>query len=109
MFVACTDGLRVLDAAHDGALLGRLDTGAGVDNIEYLDGPKLLFAAAGKASRLTVAHVDDKGNLEIVATGVTADGARNAVVDPAGNAYVVDPQTARLLILGAPPASSSAD
>ena len=107
VFVACTDGLRVLDAAHEGAPLGKIDTGAGVDNIEYLDGPRLLFAAAGKVSRLTVARVGDKGELTVVATGVTAEGARNAVVDAAGNAYVGDPQTARLLIVAAPPASSS--
>jgi len=95
VFVACTDGVRVLDGSHEGALLGTLDTGTGVDNIEYLD--KALIVAAGKASRMTVARVSDSGQLSVVATGVTAEGARNAVSDAAGNIYVVDPGGARLL------------
>ncbi len=35
LFVACSDGVRVLDAAHGGAKLGKLDAGAGVDDIVY--------------------------------------------------------------------------
>jgi DNA-binding beta-propeller fold protein YncE len=97
VMVACTDGVRVLDGAHDGAPLGMLDTGAGVDNIEYIRGANLLVVAAGKASRLTVARVNDKGEPSVVATGVTAEGARNAVTDADGNIYVVDPHAARLL------------
>jgi DNA-binding beta-propeller fold protein YncE len=96
--VACTDHVQVLDAGHDGAKLGALDTGAGVDNIDYLDGKRLLYVAAGKAERLTVARLDDKGHLEIVATGATSPGARNAVADEAGNAYVADSPGARLWI-----------
>src|SRR5580700_10107015 len=53
VMVACTDGVRVLDGARDGAPLGVLDTGAGVDNIEYIRGANLLVVAAGKATRLT--------------------------------------------------------
>lgn len=99
VIVACTDHLQVLDAGHDGALLGKLDTGAGVDNLDYLDGKRLLFVAAGKAGKLTVAKLDDKGRLTVVASGATSDGARNAVADANGIAYVADSQTARLLIL----------
>jgi hypothetical protein len=96
--VACTDHVQVLDAGHDGAKLGALDTGAGVDNIDYLEGKRLLYVAAGKAERLTVARLDDKGHLEIVATGATSPGARNPVADEAGNAYVADSPGARLWI-----------
>jgi hypothetical protein len=103
VFVACTDHLQVLDAAHDGAPLGKLDTGAGLDNIDYVEEKGLLFAAAGKAGKLTVARPVDKGQLEVVATGVTSPGARNAVADAAGNAYVPDGQGARLLVFAAPP------
>ena len=97
VLVACTDGVRVLDGSHDGAPLGRLDTGAGVDNIEYREDARLLFAAAGKASRLTVARLSDKGEPSVVATAVTAEGASNAVADAKGHVYVVDPGRARLL------------
>jgi DNA-binding beta-propeller fold protein YncE len=102
VFVACTDHVQVLDASHDGALLGKLDTGAGVDNLEYEGTQKLLYVAARSAARLTIARISDKGQPSIVATGKTADGARNAVVDSDGNAYVVDPQAARLLVFGMP-------
>jgi DNA-binding beta-propeller fold protein YncE len=100
VFVACTDHIQVLDAGHDGALLGRLDVGAGVDNIDYAGGR--LYVAAGKASKLTVASVDDKGQLTTVASGATSEGARNAVADANGNAYVADSLGARLLVFAAP-------
>lgn len=99
LFVACTDHVQVLDAAHDGAALGKLDTGAGVDNLDYVDASGLLYVAAGKAAQITVARFDDKGVPSVVATGTTAAGARNAVADGKGNAYVPDPNGAALLIL----------
>lgn len=103
IFVACTDSVQVLDGGHEGASLGKLDTGAGVDNIDYLAATRTLYVAAARAARLTVARIDDKGQPSILATGTTAEGARNAVVDAAGSAYLVDPQTARMLVFGAPP------
>lgn len=100
--VACTDHLQVLDCAHDGARLGKLETGAGMDNIDLLDAT--VYAAASKAARLTVAKIDDKGQLVVVATGDTVEGARNAVADARGNVYVPDAQGAHLLVFAAPPA-----
>lgn len=106
IFVACTESLRILAGANQGVVLGKLDTGAGLDNIEYVDSTQRLYAAAGKAARLTVAHVDDQGQPSVVATAVTAEGARNAVTDAKGTAYVADSRAARLLIIaGAPPIS----
>ena len=102
IFVACTDHVQALDAAHDGARLGTLDTGAGLDIIDYAPSTGLLYAAAGKASRLTVAHVGDRGLFDVVAVGDTAVGARNAVADERGNIFVADPQGAHLLVFRAP-------
>jgi hypothetical protein len=98
VFVACTDHVLVLDGSHDGAKLATVDTGAGVDNIAWLAPQRLLYAAAGKAARLTVARIDDKGQPTVVATGASADGARNGVADASGNAYVADPVNGRLLV-----------
>jgi DNA-binding beta-propeller fold protein YncE len=103
VIVACTDKVQVLDGGHDGAVLSKADTGAGVDNLDYIDATKLLYVAAGKAAKLTILRVEDKGLLNVVATAVTAEGARNAVADANGNAYVVDGQGARLLVVPAPP------
>ncbi len=99
LFVACTDHVQVLDAAHDGAPLAKLDTGAGVSNLDYVDATGTLYVGAGEAAQLTVAHVDDKGVPTVVATAATAAGARNAVADGKGSAYVPDPNGATLLIL----------
>jgi DNA-binding beta-propeller fold protein YncE len=97
VFVACTDHVVILDAGHAGAKLGTIDTGAGVDNIDWLEGKELLYVAAAKAAKLTVARVDDRGQGAVVATGASAQGARNAVADADGNAYVADPGGARIL------------
>jgi DNA-binding beta-propeller fold protein YncE len=102
VFVACTDHIVVLDGAHDGAVLGKLDTGAGVDNIDWLDSKHLLYVAAGKAARLTLVHVDDQGHATVFASGATTEGARNAVADTSGNAYLTDAVNARLLTVAAP-------
>jgi DNA-binding beta-propeller fold protein YncE len=102
VLVACTDHVQALDAAHGGTLLGKLDTGAGLDNIDYASSTGLVYAAAGKAARLTVARLGDHGELTVVASGETAVGARNAVADANDNAYVADSQGAHLLVLRAP-------
>jgi DNA-binding beta-propeller fold protein YncE len=100
LIVACTDHVQVLDAAHDGARLGRLETGAGVDNIDY--GGGIVYVAAARAATLTVASVDAHGGLQLVATAETSQGARNAVVDARGRVYVADSPGARLLVFDAP-------
>jgi hypothetical protein len=97
VYVACTDQVLVLDGARNGAKLAALDTGAGVDNVDWLEARQLLYVAAGKAATLTVAHVADGGQLSVVSRGATGDGARNAVADASGDAYVVDRANARLL------------
>jgi hypothetical protein len=98
--VACTDHLQVLDSG--GALLGKLDTGAGVDNIDYLDGRQLVYVGAAKAAKLTVARLDDKGQLAVVASAETSPGARNAVVDASGASYLADAANGRLLAFPPP-------
>jgi hypothetical protein len=102
VYVACTDRVLVLDGLHGGAKLATIETGAGVDNIDWFEPQHLLYAAASKAATLTVARVDDKGQVTTIAVGTSVDGARNGVVDATGNAYVADPLNARLLVFRAP-------
>ena len=101
--VACTDHLQVLDAGHDGAPLGKADTGGGVDNIDYVDALHYVYAVSGKTAKLSVVRLDDKGQLTVVATAATTEGTRNTVADDAGNAYVLDGLGAKLWIVPAPP------
>ena len=73
--MACTDGARVLDVAHDGKALGRLETGRGVDNLDYDAHKRLLFVASGQDGNMVLARVSDAGSLGKVATVPTAKGA----------------------------------
>ena len=98
LFVACTDGAGVFDLAHAGKELGRLKTGAGVDNLDYDPRRRLLFVASGRDGNLVIAHVDDAGAPRKTATVATAKGARNPVLDARGTAYVEDSLNGRLLV-----------
>jgi hypothetical protein len=102
VFVACTDHIQVLDSAKSGAPLGKLDVGAGVDNLDYLPAPGRLYVAAGKAGRMTVAEVHGHGELKVVAGASTHEGARNAVADDKGTAYLADSPGARLVVVAPP-------
>lgn len=97
LFVACMARVVSIDVAHNGAVLGSIETGSGLDNIDYLPSRHMLFAAAADAARLTVARVDDHGRLKKVAVWPTEKGARGVVVDPKGSAFVMDPYGGRIL------------
>ncbi len=99
LMVACTDHVNVLDAGHDGQVLSSLDTGAGIDNVDYVAARHELFAAAGRAARLTVAKLDAQGKLTAVATVPTATGARNAVATDEGVAYLTHSAEGKLLVV----------
>ncbi|HEY8074690.1 MAG TPA: hypothetical protein VIF62_11280 [Labilithrix sp.] len=99
VMVACTDHLQTLDGAHDGAPLAKLDTGAGVDNVQWVASQRLLYVGAAKAAKLSIVHVDEKGLANVVATVSTAAGARNAVVDASGTAYLADPNNGGILVV----------
>lgn len=103
LFVACSDRVFVLDAAHDGKLLGELETGAGVDDIAYEASRQMLYVAASKARRLTVASFEDPAKPSVIATARLGERARNSVVDARGNVYVADAASARLEIFSEPP------
>lgn len=88
LFVACSTRAEVLDVAHDGAVLSSIDTGDGVDDIDYAPATHLLYVGAAKAGLLTVAHADAKGVLTIVAKVPTHTGARNPAVTSDGTVYL---------------------
>jgi YVTN family beta-propeller protein len=102
LFVACTARVVSMDVAHYGRVLGSLDAGAGLDNIDYVPGKHLLYAAAAEAATLTVARVEESGALSRIQTVPTVRGARGVVVDPEGNAYLIDPLGGRILKVSFP-------
>ena len=88
LFVACSTRVEVLDAAHDGAVLSSIDTGDGVDDIDYAPSTHRLYAGAARAGQLTIAAVDEQGKLTSVAVVPTHAGARNPAVTDKGAVYL---------------------
>ena len=99
LLVACTNRVVVLDAGHDGRLLSTLDTGDGVDAIDYVPARHEVHAAAGRGARFTLARLDAQGGLTSIATLATAPGARNPVATEDGTAYLTDSPEGKVLII----------
>jgi DNA-binding beta-propeller fold protein YncE len=97
LVVACTDHLQTMDATT-GAAKTQLDTGEGVDNIDYVPALGQIFAVAGKAAKLTIATMDGQGMLTRLATAESSQGTRVVVADAQGNAYVADGMQGRVLV-----------
>jgi DNA-binding beta-propeller fold protein YncE len=99
LFAACTDGAVSFDLGKSGKAVGRIQTGGGVDNLDYRAGKGLLYVASARDGKLTVARVADGGAITKIASPATASGARNPVVDAAGTAYVADSAGGRLIVI----------
>jgi DNA-binding beta-propeller fold protein YncE len=99
LFVACSAKAEVMDVAHDGAIVGSIETGDGVDDLDYAPATHTLYVAAAKAATLTVAAVDGKGALSLVEKVPTKQGGRNGVVDARGAVYIADGPTSELLVV----------
>ncbi|HKT24788.1 MAG TPA: hypothetical protein VJR04_09290 [Terriglobales bacterium] len=104
VFVACSTRAEVLDAGHNGEKLSSIDTGDGVDDLNYSPSTHTLYVGAGRAAQLTVAHVNEKGELTIVAQVPTHQGARNGVVTSNGTVYLAHSSFGQLpgLIVASP-------
>jgi len=99
LFVACGDHVVSLDAGHDGKITDSIGTGAGLDNIDYSEDAKVLYAAASQAATLTVADVNDHGKFHLKTTVPTVKGARGVVAGKGETAYLIDPAEGRILKL----------
>ena len=102
LFVACAfEGLRSLDS--HGKIVGQLETGAGVDNIDWLASKKLVYVASREEGKLTVVQAGADGSLKQVSTAPTFKGGRTVMIDGAGNAYIPDSKLGRLFVVKATP------
>ncbi|HEY3884094.1 MAG TPA: hypothetical protein VGL62_02710, partial [Vicinamibacterales bacterium] len=93
LFLACSTLAEVLDVAHDGAVLSKMDTGDGVDDLHYSPYTHELYVGAAQAATLTIARADAKGQLSVVAKVPTHAGARNATVAKNGTIYLAHSRT----------------
>ena len=88
-----------VDAAHDGKIIDSLQTGAGLDNIDYSSDRKTLYAAASQVATLSIAEVGDDGKFHLKATVPTVKGARGVVGAKGETAFLIDPAGGRILKL----------
>lgn len=104
LFVACSTRAEVLDAGHNGQQLSSIDTGDGVDDLNYSPATHTLYVGAARAAQMTVAKVDSAGKLTLVAKVPTHEGARNGVVTKDGTVYLAHSQLGQLagLIVASP-------
>lgn len=102
VYVACTDHLATLDIDHAGAIVSTLATGGGVDDVTFVASRSLLYVGSGADALLRVVRVGEDGSLRVLATAATSTGARNAVVDEAGRAYLTDSEGARIFAVQSP-------
>jgi DNA-binding beta-propeller fold protein YncE len=104
LFVACSTRAEVLDAGHNGEKLSSINTGDGVDDLNYSPATHMLYVGAAKDARLTVARADAAGKLSLVTVVPTHEGARNGVVTKDGRVYLAHSQLGQLagLVVASP-------
>ena len=89
LFVACSTQAKVLNAGGNGqGALSSIDTGDGVDDLNYSPATHMLYVGAARAGQLTVAQVNSAGKLRVVAVVPTHVGERNGVVTKNGTVYM---------------------
>jgi len=88
LFIGCDATAEVMNVSGDGAVLSKVETGDGVDDIHYASATHLLYVGAARAARLTIARADNAGKLTTVAQVPTQNGARNGVVTKDGTVYL---------------------
>jgi len=96
VFVACSTRAEVLDAGHNGERLSTIDTGDGVDDLNYSAATHTLYVGAAKVAQLTIARVDAAGKLTLVAQVPTHEGARNGVATKNGTVYLAHSRLGQL-------------
>jgi DNA-binding beta-propeller fold protein YncE len=96
LFVACSTRAELLDAGHDGEKLSSIDTGDGVDDLNYSPATHSLYVGAARQAQLTIARVDAAGKLTLAAHVPTHEGARNGVVTKDGAVYLAHSQLGQL-------------
>ena len=94
LFVGCSEGrAAVLDVAHDGKVLGDLQTGAtGVDIIDYDKTLHHLYFPGGKNATLAILGVGSGGSLTELGKTTSPAGGHCVVSDQAGPPLRLRPQ-----------------
>ncbi len=96
LFIGCDAAAEVMNVGGDGAVLSKVETGDGVDDIHYVPDTHLLYVGAARAATLTIARADSAGKLTVTTQVPTQNGARNGVVTKDGTVYLAHGGGAKL-------------
>jgi DNA-binding beta-propeller fold protein YncE len=88
LFIGCDAIAEVMNVGGDGAVLSKVETGDGVDDIHYESSTHVLYVGAARAAKLTIARADSAGTLTMITQVATQNGARNGVVTKDGTIYL---------------------
>jgi hypothetical protein len=98
LFAGCHEGtVTVLDVAHGGKILSRLERGSGFDVMGYSARLGHVYLAGGACACLVILGVNSRGQLSFLEQAAAPSSTHCAVADDLGNAWVCDPDAGRLL------------
>ncbi len=100
LFVGCAEGKAVsLDLSQNGKIISSLNSGAGVDIIDYNPQLRHLYLPGAQSASMAIIDVSPSGQLALVKTVATAQGAHCVVSDLRKTAFVCDPHRGGLLVI----------
>ena len=99
LLVACSAEVHALDVTHQGAVVGRLAVGDGVDDLDLDAAARTVYAGGSKAASLAVISLLPDGSLVMKVQTPTAEGARNGVVAANGEVYLSHAKGSELVVL----------
>jgi DNA-binding beta-propeller fold protein YncE len=92
-------GVTVLDAAHNGKILGTLKVGKSTDLIGYNPSLRHVYVPDPKDGTLAIIGVAPTGEPRLLRTVETAKGSHAAAADNRGQVWVTDPHHGQLLVV----------
>jgi hypothetical protein len=87
-----------MDLAHHGKILSELQSGSGVDIIDYDSNLHHLYLPGATSATMAILGVSKTGALSLIRTVPTVEGAHCVTTDHSGNSYVCDPNQGKILI-----------
>jgi hypothetical protein len=98
LFAGCAEGkATAMDLNSGGALVASLEVGKGVDVIAYNSMLGHLYLPGAASASMAVAGVSSTGDLSLLTTVPTVEGAHCAASDDQNNVWICDPEHGRLL------------
>lgn len=99
LVAACSEGKATVLDVESGRILSEIDTGAGVDVIDFDPDARHVYIPSAGTATMVVARLSIEGHLREIGRVETVRGAHCVTSDRQGNAYVCDPAGGRLLVI----------